>query len=40
MSRPVCTCPEDTRSYYDEKGKRCRDCGRYRPRPAEQEAPA
>ncbi len=40
MSRPACTCPDGTRSYYDEKGQRCRDCGRYRPRPPKREVAA
>jgi hypothetical protein len=32
MSPKPCTCPSDTRSYFDEKGERCRECGKYRPK--------
>ncbi len=40
MSRATCQCPDGTRSYYDQVGERCRECGRYRASegPAEQEA--
>ncbi len=31
MSRATCQCPDGTRSYYDQAGERCRECGRYRP---------
>ncbi len=31
MSRATCQCPDGTRSYYDQVGERCRECGRYRP---------
>lgn len=35
MSKPgPCRCdPATVRSYYDHVGEKCRECGKYRPRP-------